>query len=168
MDIPYSTESSCSICYEAYDDSTGHDAFRLNCQHAFGRSCINSWAAKSTLCPLCRLDTFPAELSGGLNSFRRLANRTIFVADPPVSTLVGVGVGLGVGAVAVAVAVTIDAYVAGTFDITDDVAAACTLPSLVCAGIGLFRGITLGSDAQITCSYFLSASACLFLSSYIL
>ena len=71
MNIRYSTEEFCSICYGSYEDSPGHDAVRLNCQHAFGRKCIIRWASVSNICPVCGLETIPAE-------FHRLAERTIF------------------------------------------------------------------------------------------
>ena len=73
MNIRYSTEEFCSICYDFYEESPGHDAVRLNCQHAFGRKCIIRWAMVSNICPVCGLETIPAE-------FHRLAERTIF--DP--------------------------------------------------------------------------------------
>ena len=71
MNIRYSTEEFCSICYDSYEESSGHDAVRLNCQHAFGRKCIIRWALVSDICPVCGLETIPAE-------FHRLAERTIF------------------------------------------------------------------------------------------
>ena len=82
MNIHYSTETRCSICLETYDESQEHEAYRLNCQHAFGRKCINEWAARSDKCPVCGLDTFPAELSGRLNASRRLVQRIIFICSP--------------------------------------------------------------------------------------
>ena len=78
MNIRYSTEEFCSICYDSYEESPGHDAVRLNCQHAFGRKCIIHWALESNKCPVCGLETIPAELRGRVSLFRRLANRTIF------------------------------------------------------------------------------------------
>ena len=71
MNIRYSTEEFCSICHDSYEESSGHDAVRLNCQHAFGRKCIIRWALVSNICPVCGLETIPAD-------FRRLAERTIF------------------------------------------------------------------------------------------
>ena len=77
MNIRYSTEEFCSICYGSYEDSPGHDAVRLNCQHAFGRKCIIHWASVSNICPVCGLETIPVELRGRESTFCRLANRTI-------------------------------------------------------------------------------------------
>lgn len=82
MNIRYSTETRCSICLEPYDESQEHEAYRLNCQHAFGRKCINEWAARSNKCPVCGLDTFPAELSGRLSASRGLIQRIIFICSP--------------------------------------------------------------------------------------
>ena len=82
MNIRYSTEEFCSICYGSYEDSPGHDAVRLNCQHAFGRKCIIRWASVRNICPVCGLETIPAEFSGRESIFRRLANRTIFGLTP--------------------------------------------------------------------------------------
>ena len=78
MNIRYSTEEFCSICYDSYEESPGHDAVRLDCQHAFGRKCIVSWALAGNTCPVCGLETIPAEFTGRESIFRRLANRTIF------------------------------------------------------------------------------------------
>ena len=82
MNIRYSTEEFCSICYDSYEESPGHDAVRLNCQHAFGRKCIVHWALESNKCPVCGLATIPAELRGRERIFRRLENRTIFDPAP--------------------------------------------------------------------------------------
>lgn len=82
VNIRYSTETRCSICLEPYDESQEHEAYRLNCQHAFGRKCINEWALRSNKCPVCGLDTFPAELSGRLDALRRLEQRIIFIHHP--------------------------------------------------------------------------------------
>ena len=73
-----STEEFCSICHDSYEESSGHDVVRLNCQHAFGRKCIIHWALENNICPDCGLKTIPAEFSGRESIFRRLANRTIF------------------------------------------------------------------------------------------
>ncbi len=166
MDIPYSTEDLCCICREPYDESTGHDAFRLNCQHAFGRSCINTWARVSIICPVCCLDTFPAELSGWQTSFRALADRTIFVPDPPEST-VRSGVMGGLVGVAACFACAVSMVNANTVSpILEAGAAICIPVSVLFASIGLLRGIGLGNDAQSSISYCLTVSACLFLSSF--
>ena len=82
MNIRYSTEEFCSICHDSYEESSGHDAVRLNCQHAFGRKCIIHWALKKNICPVCRLETIPADFPGRESVFRRLANRTIFGLTP--------------------------------------------------------------------------------------
>ena len=82
MNVRYSTEEFCSICYDSYEESSGHDAVRLNCQHAFGRKCIIQWALESNICPFCSLETIPAEFRARENVFRRLANRTVFAIDP--------------------------------------------------------------------------------------
>ena len=88
MNIRYSTEEFCSICYDSYEDSPGHDAVRLNCQHAFGRKCIIRWASVSNICPVCGLETIPAE-------FHRLAERTIFgLTQEQTSGLLGLFVAL--------------------------------------------------------------------------
>ena len=77
MNIRNSTEEFCSICYDSYEESPGHDAVSLNCQHAFGRKCIIRWALENNICPVCGLETIPAELRGRESIFCRLANRTI-------------------------------------------------------------------------------------------
>ena len=82
MNIRYSTEEFCSICHDSYEESSGHDAVRLNCQHAFGRKCIIHWALENNTCPVCRLETIPAKLRGRESIFRRLENRTIFGLAP--------------------------------------------------------------------------------------
>ena len=82
MNVRYSTEELCSICYDSYEESSGHDAVRLNCQHAFGRKCIIQWALESNICPFCSLETIPAEFRARENVFRRLANRTVFAIEP--------------------------------------------------------------------------------------
>ena len=92
MNIRYSTEEFCSICYDSYEESPGHDAVRLNCQHAFGRKCIVHWALESNKCPVCGLATIPAELRGRERIFRRLENRTIF--DPATEQKMGLFAGL--------------------------------------------------------------------------
>ena len=81
MNVRYSTEEFCSICYDSYEESSGHDAVRLNCQHAFGRKCIIQWALESNICPVCGLETFPAEVRESACVFRRLADRPIFGLD---------------------------------------------------------------------------------------
>ena len=82
MNVRYSTEEFCSICYDSYEESSGHDAVRLNCQHAFGRKCIIQWALESNICPYCSLETIPAEFRARESVLRRLANRTVFTFDP--------------------------------------------------------------------------------------
>ncbi len=43
-------QDECAICMESHASYT-----RLNCQHIFGRECIDSWrTTSSTGCPLCR------------------------------------------------------------------------------------------------------------------
>ena len=63
MNVNNSTSNSCLICSDAFEKSTGHDAVRLDCQHAFGRRCIKKAALKSALCPECGLGSIPAEIS---------------------------------------------------------------------------------------------------------
>ena len=87
VNVRYSTETRCSICLEPYDEAQEHEAYRLNCQHAFGRKCINEWAERSNKCPVCGLNTFPAELSGRQDASRRLVQRIIFVGHPEGSFL---------------------------------------------------------------------------------
>lgn len=70
------TSNSCLICSEVFEKSTGHDAVRLDCQHAFGRSCIKKAALKSVLCPECGEGSIPAELSA------RPKVRTVVVSNP--------------------------------------------------------------------------------------
>ena len=82
MNIRSSTEEFCSICYDSYEESSGHDVVRLDCQHAFGRKCIIHWALENNICPDCGLNTIPAEFSDRESIFRRLANRTIFGLTP--------------------------------------------------------------------------------------
>ena len=81
MNVRYSTEDFCCICYDSYEESSGHDAVRLNCLHAFGRKCIIQWALESNICPVCGLETFPAEVRECESVFRRLADRPIFGLD---------------------------------------------------------------------------------------
>ena len=95
MNIRYSTEEFCSICHDSYEESSGHDAVRLNCQHAFGRKCIIHWALQNNICPVCRLETIPAKFPGRESVFRRLANRTIFGLTP--AQKIGLLVGLFCG-----------------------------------------------------------------------
>ena len=99
MNIRYSTEEFCSICHDSYEESSGHDAVRLDCQHAFGRKCIIHWALKKNICPVCCLETIPEEFSGGESVFRRLANRTIFGLAPEqkIGLLIGLFTGLFLG-----------------------------------------------------------------------
>ena len=92
MNIRYSTEDFCSICYGPYEESSEHDAVRLACQHAFGRKCIVSWALEGNICPVCGLETIPAEFTGRESIFRRLANRTIFGLAPEQKTGLALGV----------------------------------------------------------------------------
>ena len=114
MNIRNTTELGCCICLEPYEESTGHDAVRLNCQHAFGRTCINEWAARSTMCPVCGSDTFPAELSGGLNAFRRLARRIVFICNPE-GELFGLCTNLVILAMLVAVVILLQEAAVLTF-----------------------------------------------------
>ena len=99
MNIRYSTEGFCSICYDSYEKSPEHDAVRLNCQHAFGRKCIIHWALKSNICPACGLETIPAEFQGRKSIFHRLANRTIFglTSEQKVGLLLGLFLALYCG-----------------------------------------------------------------------
>lgn len=171
MNINYSTEDLCSICYEPYGDTEGHDAYRLKCQHAFGRSCIKTWATIDTTCPACRSDIFlPEKRSGGSNKFRRLLDRTIFVPDcpglnRPVPNSIGVGVfyavhaaiGAAVGAVGATVGVSILAAIGAS---AGDVAECLDSSSYVFASLGAFRAITVGRKGVVSSSIFLTASAC--------
>lgn len=172
MNIQYSTEDFCPICYESYNNSTDHDAFKLECQHAFGRSCIKAWATKSTTCPMCGLSTFPPELLGGLNPYRRLADRTILAPDPIEFRMlfdredVGVGcvflVGFSLGSI---VAPSI-AIITGTN--SDTIAISVTIASLLTVGMGIFRGMALGNEGALTCSYFLGCAAGLAMSTFVI
>ena len=61
MTINYSTNSECAICYQPYGpkgDSDEHDAYRLNCGHAFGRKCVKMWSKQANFCPFCNLKSF--------------------------------------------------------------------------------------------------------------
>lgn len=169
MNVQYSTEDFCSICYEPYDNSTDHDAFKLQCQHAFGRSCIKTWATKSTTCPMCKLSTFPPELLGGLNSYRRLADRTIFAPDPVEFRAffeheeVGLGCaflfGFSLGSTLASGIVVISPN-------PDTVPVSVAIASLITIGIGIFRGMALGDEGALTCSYFLGCAAGLAISAF--
>ncbi len=77
MNTSYTTEQFCSICLETYKESTGHDAVRLGCQHAFGRKCIQTWASQSTKCPTCRSIFSPASLWSDENIPQSLADRLL-------------------------------------------------------------------------------------------
>ena len=101
MNIRYSTEEFCSICHDSYKESSGHDAVRLDCQHAFGRKCIIHWALEKNRCPVCRLETIPAGFPERESVFRRLANRTIFGLAPEqkIELLAGLFHGLLLGLV---------------------------------------------------------------------
>ena len=172
MNIQYSTEDFCSICYEPYNNSTDHDAFKLQCQHAFGRSCIKTWATKNITCPMCGLSTFPPELLGGLNPYRRLADRTILAPDPiefrmlfdreevglGCAFLFGFSLGFSLG--------SIEASIIGTN--SDTVAVSVTIASLLSVSIGVFRGMALGNEGALTCSYFLGCAAGLAISTFVI
>ncbi len=77
MNTSFTTEQFCSICLETYKESTGHDAVRLGCQHAFGRKCIQTWASQSTKCPACRSIFSPASLWSDENIPQSLADRLV-------------------------------------------------------------------------------------------
>ena len=77
MNASFTTEQFCSICLETYKESTGHDAVRLGCQHAFGRKCIQAWASQSTTCPTCRSNFSPASLRADENIPQSLADRLV-------------------------------------------------------------------------------------------
>lgn len=77
MSTSFTTEQFCSICLETYKESTGHDAVRLGCQHAFGRKCIQTWASQSTKCPACRSIFSPASLWSDENIPQSLADRLV-------------------------------------------------------------------------------------------
>ena len=76
MNVNDVTINSCLICSDVFAKSTGHDAVRLDCQHAFGRKCIKKAALRSTLCPECGLSSIPAELSASPKV------RTVVVSNP--------------------------------------------------------------------------------------
>lgn len=76
MNVINPTSNSCLICSDVFEKSTEHDAVRLDCQHAFGRSCIKKAALKSVLCPECGVGSIPAELSA------RPKVRTVVVSNP--------------------------------------------------------------------------------------
>lgn len=171
MDIQYSTEDFCSICYEPYSNSTDHDAFKLECQHAFGRSCIKTWATKSITCPMCGLSTFPPELLGGLNPYRRLADRTILAPDPIEFRMlfdreeVGLGCAFLFGFSLGSIAASIIAIIATN---SDAVAVSVTISSLLSVSMGVFRGMALGNEGALTCSYFLGCAAGLAISTFVI
>ena len=77
LNIPFTTELSCSICLEPYKELAQHDAVRLGCQHAFGRKCIQTWASQSTKCPACRSIFLPESLWADENTPQRRAYRRI-------------------------------------------------------------------------------------------
>ncbi|CAN0265738.1 unnamed protein product, partial [Ectocarpus sp. 8 AP-2014] len=58
--------TDCSVCLEAYRN--GDRVCRLPCAHAFHASCINTWLDQQHVCPQCRLDLLPPELSWGQSS----------------------------------------------------------------------------------------------------
>ncbi|CAM9766469.1 unnamed protein product [Ectocarpus sp. 4 AP-2014] len=58
--------TDCSVCLEAYRN--GDRVCRLPCAHAFHASCINTWLDQQHVCPQCRLDLLPPELSWGHSS----------------------------------------------------------------------------------------------------
>jgi len=54
---------TCSICLETFDEK--HPIVRINtpnCQHVFGKPCIENWLKDNDTCPACRtvLFTIPA------------------------------------------------------------------------------------------------------------
>lgn len=77
VNISFTTEQLCSICLEAYNESTGHDAVRLGCQHAFGRKCVQAWASQSTTCPACRSNFLPESLRADESIPQSLADRLV-------------------------------------------------------------------------------------------
>lgn len=43
--------SNCSICLENHSHL---DTITTNCNHTFGKVCINQWLNRNNSCPLCR------------------------------------------------------------------------------------------------------------------
>ena len=142
MNVRYSTEEFCSICYDSYEESSGHDAVRLNCQHAFGRQCIIQWALKSNICPGCGLETIPTEVRESARSFRRLANRAIFHLDQELIASIAFGFFL---------AVYMGALFLINFTVNPDTALGNGVLSLISAGLGsaCFSVFSCGQDPSI-------------------
>ncbi|CAM9590118.1 unnamed protein product, partial [Scytosiphon promiscuus] len=58
--------TDCSVCLEAY--RAGDRVCRLPCAHAFHAACIDTWLDQQHVCPQCRLDLLPPDLSWGRSS----------------------------------------------------------------------------------------------------
>ena len=105
MNVKYSTEDFCSICYEPYTAAERHNVVRLGCHHAFGRYCISLWATVSSECTVCR-QGFVLEELGELSTFRRLYNRRISLATPT-EVLISIGISLAGGVCGLCVGIAI-------------------------------------------------------------
>jgi hypothetical protein len=68
---PNNPQADCSICLEHY--TYENPASKIDqCGHIFHMSCLSTWVASSTTCPLCRARLFlPPTLSRFSNSPRR-------------------------------------------------------------------------------------------------
>ena len=163
MNIRYSTEDFCSICYGPYEESSEHDAVRLDCQHAFGRKCIVSWALAGYTCPVCGLETIPEEFTGRKSLFRRLANRTISGLAPEQK----IGLALGVF-----ISLYVGSMVAVNYKIHPDSAIGNGVDSLLAAAAGAAgcRAFFSGRDPRglFSSSYLLGAVIGLGLSALIM
>jgi len=52
----------CSICIEEWE--TAEVAVMLPCRHRFHSDCIGAWLLKSSLCPICKLDSLMLDSQG--------------------------------------------------------------------------------------------------------
>ncbi|KAM0678714.1 hypothetical protein BDAP_000824 [Binucleata daphniae] len=51
----------CCICFDEYRESD--EIRKLGCKHYFHKHCIQSWLARSNICPVCRVDVFRTQHS---------------------------------------------------------------------------------------------------------
>ncbi|CAM9466229.1 unnamed protein product, partial [Laminaria digitata] len=77
-----STLTDCSVCLEAY--RAGDGMCRLPCGHAFHAACIDTWLDQQHVCPQCRLDLLPPDLSWGRSSQASAATN-----PPPFASIFG-------------------------------------------------------------------------------
>ena len=114
---------------------------------------------------------FSTRIIRGLNPYRRLADRTILAPDPIEFRMlfdredVGLGCAFLFGFSLGSIAASIIAII-GTN--SDAVAVSVTIASLLSVSMGVFRGMALGNEGALTCSYFLGCAAGLAISTFVI